>query len=179
MNQAIHCQCGTENPADARYCIACRTALTIATGPTVQLHTIRCRMCGAEAPAGSRFCPMCQAPFATSPATPRATGIPSWQPPRATGIPGWQRALLGVLMLLVGALALRFLPVGLLVLGALALVVIAVQSGDAGIIIGVAGVAGVAAIAAVLLRALPVPGLLLVLIGLPAVIAARRAHRHP
>ncbi len=168
MNQPIHCQCGTENPADARYCIACRSALTIATGPTVQLHTIRCRMCGAAAPAGSRFCPMCQAPFASSSATPRAAGIP-----------GWQRALIGALMLLIGALALRFLPIGLLVVGAFALVVIAVQSGDAGIIIGVAGVAVVAAIAAVLLRALPVPGLMLVLIGLPVVIAARRARRHP
>jgi class 3 adenylate cyclase/tetratricopeptide (TPR) repeat protein len=40
--------CGTENPAGARFCMACGSALAR-----------RCPNCGAEAPPGARFCTSC------------------------------------------------------------------------------------------------------------------------
>ena len=42
--------CGTENPAGARFCMACGEALER-----------RCRNCGTPAPGGARFCMNCGA----------------------------------------------------------------------------------------------------------------------
>jgi class 3 adenylate cyclase len=44
--------CEQDNPANARFCVACGTRL----GPT-------CPACGAEAPEGARFCPSCSRPL--------------------------------------------------------------------------------------------------------------------
>jgi class 3 adenylate cyclase len=48
--------CGTDNPANARFCIQCGAPL-----PRV------CASCGAVNPAGARFCNQCGAPLASAP----------------------------------------------------------------------------------------------------------------
>ena len=53
--------CGTENPAGARFCMSCGTALER-----------RCPNCGDPAPAEARFCMTCGT--ALTPATPRPAG---------------------------------------------------------------------------------------------------------
>ena len=45
--------CGTQNAAEARFCVRCGSALGA-----------RCVQCGAEIPAGARFCPSCGRPVA-------------------------------------------------------------------------------------------------------------------
>jgi class 3 adenylate cyclase len=47
--------CGHENPAGARFCVQCATALAT-----------RYAACGGETPPGARFCPGCAAPLASS-----------------------------------------------------------------------------------------------------------------
>ncbi|MCH8108110.1 MAG: zinc-ribbon domain-containing protein, partial [Chloroflexi bacterium] len=47
--------CGQDNPAEARFCMACAQALG---------HV--CPSCGAEAPAQARFCMACAAPLLES-----------------------------------------------------------------------------------------------------------------
>src|SRR5690349_9231392 len=43
--------CGQQNPPDARFCLACGTAVSLACGE-----------CGAQLPAGARFCVACGRP---------------------------------------------------------------------------------------------------------------------
>jgi ribosomal protein L40E len=60
----MHCQtCGTELPADARFCIECGATIAPAnTGATVQLTgatAIACRSCGAANPDFATYCVRC------------------------------------------------------------------------------------------------------------------------
>ncbi len=48
-------QCQTENPATARFCLNCGTALAL-----------RCSSCGTELPVGARFCTNCGQPLRSS-----------------------------------------------------------------------------------------------------------------
>jgi hypothetical protein len=61
MAQMIRCKvCGDENPADARYCIDCGSALGgAATGPTARLAGVLCSSCRASNSENARFCVVC------------------------------------------------------------------------------------------------------------------------
>src|ERR671923_1549524 len=73
--------CGTENPAGARFCMSCGTALER-----------RCPSCGTPAPAEARFCMTCGASLDGAPTpAPRAAG------PEAVAIPPEERRQVTVL----------------------------------------------------------------------------------
>src|SRR5258706_1713397 len=65
--------CGTDNPANARFCIQCGTPLPRG-----------CASCGAVNPAGARFCNQCGAPLATPP--PAAVATPAASATSAGGV---------------------------------------------------------------------------------------------
>jgi class 3 adenylate cyclase/tetratricopeptide (TPR) repeat protein len=69
-DQRMHCPgCQQDNPASARFCVACGTRLTAA-----------CAACGAELPGGARFCPACGA--AAGAAAPASGPAPDAYTPR-------------------------------------------------------------------------------------------------
>src|SRR5262245_25772740 len=55
--------CRQDNPARARFCVACGVRLPAG-----------CATCGAELPAGARFCPECGTAVAPAVAGPTTTG---------------------------------------------------------------------------------------------------------
>src|SRR3954449_3197749 len=68
---AATCQsCGTENPASARFCMACGAQLER-----------RCGNCGAVAPPQARFCMECGSALADAPASAPAADRPAAPPP--------------------------------------------------------------------------------------------------
>src|SRR5919198_4108338 len=77
----ICASCGTENPAGARFCMSCGSALER-----------RCPSCGTPAPAEARFCMTCGTALDGAPAaTPRPQG------PEAVSIPPEERRQVTVL----------------------------------------------------------------------------------
>ena len=64
--------CGTENPADKRFCGDCGTALAAA-----------CASCGATNPPGKRFCSDCGTPLGAGVAAPAAESAPAIVAPTA------------------------------------------------------------------------------------------------
>jgi class 3 adenylate cyclase/tetratricopeptide (TPR) repeat protein len=58
--------CSTENPAQARFCLACGTALALA-----------CASCGESLPGEARFCMSCGTPVAAPGGTPAPPGQPA------------------------------------------------------------------------------------------------------
>lgn len=50
-------KCGTQNPADGKFCQRCGNKLTVE-------NAARCSKCGAAVAAGAKFCPECGAPTA-------------------------------------------------------------------------------------------------------------------
>lgn len=68
--------CNTANPAGARFCAGCGTALAPAT--------VHCTQCGVEMPGNARFCPGCGAPTAAA-AAPAPAAAP--QPPHPPAPP--------------------------------------------------------------------------------------------
>ncbi|MGO9603083.1 MAG: double zinc ribbon domain-containing protein [Candidatus Binataceae bacterium] len=59
--------CGSENPADAKFCTECG-----------QAFTIRCRKCNRENPIAARFCKECGTYLMDVPES-RATGCQRWR----------------------------------------------------------------------------------------------------
>src|SRR5215218_8276164 len=76
--------CGTENPAGARFCMGCGTALER-----------RCPSCGTPAPREARFCMTCGAALDTQAGAPAPT--PQMPGPEAVSIPPEERRQVTVL----------------------------------------------------------------------------------
>jgi Double zinc ribbon len=84
MAKMIRCErCGSESPADGRFCIECGAALApAATGETTRLPGVPCPNCGSNNPEHARFCVVCGRGLAAG-ATPRPAPQPALlqQPP--------------------------------------------------------------------------------------------------
>ena len=82
LDGMICASCGTENPAGARFCMSCGTALER-----------RCPNCGSPAPPEARFC------LSGGTVLPAAGGPPTVPPPppRAAAIPPEERRQVTVL----------------------------------------------------------------------------------
>ena len=90
MAETVGCaQCGTNNPADARFCINCGASLiAVATGPTTRLGGMVCPNCGTHNLENAQFCAGCGQHLAAEPvlrSKPKG-GMPAWQPQGAASM---------------------------------------------------------------------------------------------